>query len=43
MTNDKQQMTNDKVMIPRAYTYEDLARKKYKTLPLKGAWKEHLG
>ena len=36
-------MTDKKVTIPRAYTYEDLARKKYKTLPLKGVWKEHLG
>ena len=36
-------MTNNKTTIPRAYTYEDLARKKYKTLPLKGVWKEHLG
>ena len=36
-------MTDNKTTIPRAYTYEDLARKKYKTLPLKGAWKEHLG
>ena len=33
----------EKAVIPRAYTYEDLARKKYKTLPLKGGWKEHLG
>jgi hypothetical protein len=36
-------MIDNKVTIPRAYTYEDLARKKYKTLPLKGVWKEHLG
>ena len=36
-------MINNKTTIPRAYTYEDLARKKYKTLPLKGVWKEHLG
>ena len=36
-------MIDNKITVPRAYTYEDLARKKYKTLPLKGGWKEYLG
>ncbi|MDO5106602.1 ATP-binding protein [Capnocytophaga sp.] len=29
--------------IPRAYTYEDLKRKKYNTLPLSASWADHLG
>ena len=33
----------EKAVIPRAYTYEDLARKKYKTLPLSEPWHTHLG
>ena len=34
---------NEKTIIPRAYTYEDLARKKYKTIDLSPQWTEHLG
>lgn len=34
---------NEKTIIPRAYTYEDLARKKYKTIDLSPQWAEHLG
>ena len=34
---------NEKTIIPRAYTYEDLARKKYKTIDLSPQWTDHLG
>ena len=34
---------NEKTIIPRAYTYEDLARKKYKTIDLSPQWADHLG
>lgn len=36
-------MITDNNIVPRAYTYEDLKRKKYKTLPLSKQWADHLG